>query len=58
MSVTAVSAISLYSQDPLQQQNGLRQDLLTLQQDLSEGNLNSAQQALRRFQQDLQSVRP
>jgi peptidoglycan hydrolase CwlO-like protein len=58
MSVTAVSAISLYSQDPLQQQNGLRQDLLTLQQDLSEGNLNSAQQALWRFQQDLQSVRP
>jgi len=58
MSVTAVSAISLYSQDPLQQQGGLRQDLLTLQQALSAGNLNSAQQALVRFQQDLQSARP
>jgi len=58
MSVTAVSAISAYSQDPLQQQNGLRQDLLTLQTALSASNVAKAQQALAHFQEDLQSVRP
>jgi hypothetical protein len=58
MSVTAVSAISSYSQDPDQHQSGVRQDLLSLQQALSTGNLDSAQRALTRFQADLQAVRP
>lgn len=58
MSVTAVSAVYSYSQDPLRQENGLRQDLLTLQQALSLGNVTGAQQALSHFQQDLQSIQP
>lgn len=58
MSVTAVSAVYLHSQDPLRQQNGLRQDLQNLQKALSSGNLQTAQQALGRFQQDLQVTRP
>ncbi len=58
MSVTAVSAISSYGHDPLEQQNGLRQDLLTLQQALSTSNVARAQQALAHFQEDLQSARP
>ncbi len=57
MSVTAVSAIS-YSQDQLTQGEGLRHDLLSLQQALAEGNLASAQRALNNFQQALQSIRP
>jgi hypothetical protein len=58
MSVTAVSAINSYTQDPGQQQNGWRQDLQSLQQALSAGSLTTAQQALSRFQQDLQGTRP
>ncbi len=58
MSVTAVSAVYLHSQDPLRQQNGLRQDLQNLQKALSSGNLKTSQQALSRLQQDLQVTRP
>ena len=53
MSVTAMSAISSYGHDPDQHQSGLRQDLRSLQQALSAGNLDSAQRALNRFQADL-----
>ncbi len=58
MSVTAVTAISLHTQDLAQPQQGWRQDILALQKALSSGNLNSVQHALNNFQQDLQSVRP
>lgn len=58
MSVTAVSAVYLYSQDPLRQQNGLRQDLQNLRKALSSGDVKTAQQALSRLQQDLQVTRP
>ena len=54
----AIGAISSYTQGGLRQQNGVRQDLMTLQDALSSGNLALAQQALSRYQQDLQNTRP
>jgi peptidoglycan hydrolase CwlO-like protein len=58
MSITAVSAISSYGQDAMQQQSGMRQDVLRLQQALSSGNVAAAQQALSHFEERLQTAQP
>jgi hypothetical protein len=58
MSVAAISAIFSRDTDPSQQQSGLRLDLRGLQKALSSGNLEAAQRAFSRFQQDLQAIRP
>jgi hypothetical protein len=58
MSVAAISAIFSRDADPSQQQSGLRSDLRGLQKALASGNLEAAQRAFSRFQQDLQAIRP
>jgi peptidoglycan hydrolase CwlO-like protein len=58
MTVTAVNPVVSHNQDPMRQQSGLRQDMWSLQQAIASGNLATAQRALGRFHEDLQSIRP